>query len=428
MKGLDALGFDKPTPVQEQAIPAVMEGRDQMICAQTGSGKTAAFVLPTLHKLLSQKAPNSKTRALILVPTRELARQLHKQSEALAKFTGIEVGLITGGAEFKYQAAVLRKNPEIIVATPGRLIDHLENRSGLMDDVEVLILDEADRMLDMGFSEDVLNIAQHCREDRQTLLFSATLNHRSMKTVVAKTLKNHNVITVDSGRSEHENISQQMILADDDKHKERLLTWILANETYRQAIIFSNTKVKAQSLYHFLDYHNHKVSVLHGDMMQDERNHVMQRMRQGAVKVLVATDVAARGLDVKGIDLVINFDMGRSGDDYVHRIGRTGRAGENGLAVSLIDHTEWNLKSSIERYLQITLEPRTIKELKGSYQGPKKMKSNGKPYGKKKDKSKDKKKSGAKGNKKIASKNSKKPAKKPKLILGDGTTPFMRRK
>ncbi len=421
MKAIEALDYTAPTPVQLQAIPAALTGDDIMVCAETGSGKTAAFVLPSLHKLVNNKAPNSGTRMLILAPTRELARQLFKQCEALAKFSTIEVGLITGGESFKFQAATFRKNPEIIVSTPGRLIDHLGRKPNLMNDVEILILDEADRMLDMGFSEDVIEIASRCDKQHQTMLFSATMNQKGIRHVIKKVLTEPTTITVDAIKGNHGNIKQQVLLADDDAHKDRLLTWMLAHETYRQCIIFSNTKVKTDELYHFLRYHKHKVGVLHGDMTQDERNHIMSRMQQGHIKVLVATDVASRGLDVKDIDLVVNFDLPRSGDDYVHRIGRTGRAGESGLAVSLVDHTEWNLKASIERYLRIELEVRKIKELTGKYKGPKKLKSNGKPVGKKK---KETKKAAAK---KSSPNKRRAPAKKGPAHFGDGTAPFKKR-
>jgi len=425
LKAIEALDYNAPTPVQAQAIPAALTGDDIMVCAQTGSGKTAAFLLPTIDRLIRNKAPNSATRVLVLAPTRELARQLFKQCELLSKFAPIEAGLITGGESFKFQAATFRKNPEIIISTPGRLIDHLGRKPTLMDDVEVLILDEADRMLDMGFAEDVMNIANKCKPDRQTMLFSATMNQKGIRHVIKQVLKDPVAITVDDINSKHDNIKQQVLLADDDQHKDRLLTWMLANETYRQCLIFSNTKAKTDELYHFLRYHKHKVGVLHGDMTQDERNHIMSRMQQGHVTVLVATDVASRGLDVKNIDLVVNFDLPRSADDYVHRIGRTGRAGEQGLAVSLVNHFEWNLKASIERYLKIELEVRKIKTLLGKYKGPKKLKSNGKPVGKKK---KDVKKAAEK--KAAINARSGKP-KKPRVPaakhFGDGSAPFKRK-
>ncbi|GAA6134795.1 DEAD/DEAH box helicase [Oceaniserpentilla sp. 4NH20-0058] len=423
LKAVERLGFEHATSVQEQAIPPALEAKDIMVCAQTGSGKSAAFLLPMLNHLITQAAPNSKTRALVLVPTRELARQLLKQTETLAKFSRIQAAMITGGQEFKFQAALLRKNPEIIIATPGRLLEHIGKSEGLMEDVEILVLDEADRMLDMGFSEDVLKIAGQCSlANRQTMMFSATLKQRGMRDIIATVLNNPQNILVDDFKGEHENISQEVMLADNDKHKQRLLTWLLANKSHRQAIVFVNTKIKAESLYHFLDYHSINAAVLQGDMTQDERNYVMQRMKQGSVDVLVATDVAARGLDVKQIDLVINFDMPRSGDDYVHRIGRTGRAGEQGLAVSLVEHTEWNLKCAIERYLRIEMTPKKAKGLEGTYKGPKKMKSNGKPVGKKPPKKKDAKKVSAKKSPKKSTKPAPKKPATPRL--GDGSAPF----
>ena len=431
LKAIEALSFKTPTPVQVQAIPEALQHKDLMVCAQTGSGKSAAFLLPMLNQLITKDTPNSKTRALVLVPTRELARQLLKQTEALAKFSKIQVASITGGQEFKFRAALFRKNPEIIIATPGRLLEHMGKNEKLLEDVEVLVLDEADRMLDMGFSEDVLKIAAQCTQaERQTMLFSATLKQKGMYEVIQTVLNDPLNIMVDSFKGEHENIAQEVMLADDDKHKQRLLTWLLANKTFRQAIVFVNTKVKAESLYHFLEYHNINAGVLQGDMTQDERNHVMVRMQQGGFDVLVATDVAARGLDVKKIDLVVNVDMPRSGDDYVHRIGRTGRAGEQGLAVSFVDHTEWNLKCAIERYLRISMTPKKAKGLEGKYKGPKNMKSNGKPVGKKSPKKKDSKKTSAKKTtKKVANgkkPSSKKPANQKPLTprFGDGSAPF----
>ncbi|EAT11133.1 DEAD/DEAH box helicase [Bermanella marisrubri] len=434
LKGIEALGFTKATDVQQQTIPEALKQQDLMVCARTGSGKTAAFVVPMLQHLLTHKAPNSGTRALILVPTRELAKQLLKQCQALAKFTGIQSGMITGGQEFKFQAALFRKNPEIIIATPGRLIDHLKQKKDLMEDVEYFILDEADRMLDMGFEEDVLTIANACsgKAKPQTLLFSATLQQRGLKHVIKQIQNDPEEIVVDSFRGEHSNIEQHYMLADDDKHKQRILTWLLSNEEYRQAIIFTNTKEKTEQTYHFLSYHNVEVGYLHGDMTQDERNHVMTQMRNGRFKVLVATDVAARGLDIQSIDLVINFDMARSGDDYVHRIGRTGRAEASGSAISLIDHTEWNLKAAIERYLRVNMNHKYVKAIAGNYKGPKKVKGNGKAASKGKPKNK---KDGKKGPQSKArptkgkrdNSNKKKPTSK-RTIWGDGTAPFKPKK
>ena len=358
LQTLEALGLDEATPIQRQAIPVLLEQRDLIASAETGSGKTFAFLLPTLDRLLNMPAPESGTRVLILVPTRELAHQILKQGERLTRATRLQIGLITGGESFKYQRALFRKNPEIIVATPGRLLEHLEQGTPDFSDLEVLILDEADRMLDMGFSDDVLSITGQCNSQRQTLLFSATLSHRGLKGIIDRLLKDPVTITLSTVRDRHANITQQVIPADDKIHKRSLLTWLLQHETYDKALVFTNTRLQADALGPELRRQGLRVGVLHGDMAQDERNQMMAFLRQGTIRILVATDVAARGLDVKGIDLVVNFDMARSGKDYVHRIGRTGRAGEQGRGISLLSHPESNLMTVIARSLTHQLAQR----------------------------------------------------------------------
>lgn len=390
-KQLSELKFTEPTPVQSATIPPAVEGQDLLVSAETGSGKTAAFLLPTLHRLLTVKPTGQGTRALVLVPTRELARQVAKQCEKLAAASRIQVGMITGGASFKYQFSMLRKEPEVVIATPGRLLEHIERGTTDFSDLEVLVLDEADRMLDMGMSEEVLQIVALCNKDRQTLLFSATLNHHGLKKITDQVMREPEVIRLSGARDQHSSIRQQIIPADDNIHKEALLTWLLKNETFDKALVFTNTKVQADRLGAALRTKELRINALHGDMDQDSRNQVMEMLRGGVINILVATDVAARGLDVKGVDLVINFDMARNGTDYVHRIGRTGRAGEEGLAISLISAQEWNLMSGIEHYLRLQFERRSIKPLKGSYSGPKKQKRSGKAVGSKKGKVEEKK-------------------------------------
>ena len=396
LKSLDEKEFRQPTPVQEQVIPAALAGRDLLVSAETGSGKTLSFLLPMLDRFLRQPAPDTATRALILVPTRELARQVFKQCKQFVRSTRLQVGLIIGGETFKYQRAMLRKNPEIIIATPGRLLEHFEHGNPDLGDLEILVLDEADRMLDMGFSEEVLTIVAACNPARQTLLFSATLKHRRLSAITNDLVTNPKQIILSTARDQHSSIHQQIITADDIKHKSELTSWLLHHETFGKALVFCNKKVQADSLGAFLRYKKHRVAVLHGDMEQDQRKHVLQQLRSGTIKTLVASDVAARGLDVPDIDLVINFDMARNGNDHVHRIGRTGRAGAEGLAISLISANEWNLMSSIERYLGLKFERRTIAELKGGYQGPKKLKKSGKAAGEKKRKATPEKKTAAK--------------------------------
>ena len=396
MAGLEKQEITTATDVQASVIPLAVAGRDVKVCAETGSGKTLAYLLPVLQKLLTVEAPGTATRALILVPTRELARQVFKECKKLTDLTTLNAGMLTGGEEFRYQASMLRKNPEVLVSTPGRLVDHIKRETVELGDIEFLILDEADRMLDMGFSEDMDIIVGKCGTARQTMMLSATLRHEGVGRIARSWLNEPEEVTTHSVQQQHDCITQQRILADDNAHKDRLVAWLLANETFEKAIIFVNKRSEVERLNEFVRRHRNGIAMLHGEMTQDERNYVMQSLREGRRDVLIATDVAARGLDVEGMDLVINYDLARKGDEYIHRIGRTGRAGRQGLAISLISPLEWNLKAAIERYIQQEMEPRTIKELKGAYTGPKKVKASGKAAGPKKKKTKDGKKTGAK--------------------------------
>ncbi len=376
--GLEQLEITTATEVQASVIPIALAGKDVLACAETGSGKTLAYLLPIFEKLLQTPAPNSSTRALVLVPTRELARQVFKVAQKFSELTGLNSGLLTGGEEFKYQAAELRRNPEIIVSTTGRLVDHLKRNTANLKDLEFLVLDEADRMLDMGFAEDLSFIVERSSAVRQTFMLSATLHHEGLGRVARAMLNEPERVTTQAVQQQHEFIKQQYILADDNAHKDRVVTWLLANETYNKAIVFLNKRTEVERLHAFLLKHRDGVAMLHGEMTQDQRNQVMTALREGKRSILVATDVAARGLDVEGMDLVINYDLARKGDEYIHRIGRTGRAGNQGLAISLIASHEWNLKSSIERYLQQQMESRIIKDLRANYKGPKKLKASGK--------------------------------------------------
>lgn len=385
MLAIDKSGYAQCTPVQQKTIPLILQHEDLLVCAPTGSGKTATFLLPVLHRCLLAHSENlAGIRVLILAPTRELARQLFKQTKQFSAFTRIRTGLLTGGEDFKYQQAMLRKPLEIVIATPGRALEHLQKNSIDFDALEVLILDEADRILDMGLGEDALRLAECCNKQRQTLLFSATLNHQGIFGIAEKILRDPQTVTLNGIPQSRPPIVQQIVPADSDQHKQQLLIWLLANQNHRKALVFTNTKIRADQLRGPLRGQRVSVAVLHGDMDQRDRNRVMQLFRQGAFSVLIATDVAARGLDIEGVDLVINFDMARSATDYVHRIGRTGRAGEQGLAVSLIKANEWNLMVGIERFLGQTFERRVIEPLAGKFRGPKKLKKSGKAVGSKK--------------------------------------------
>ncbi len=375
-RALEKLGLTEPTPVQAQAIPPAMAGRDLLVSAATGSGKTAAYLLPMLQRFVDnpETPPEAGTRGLILVPTRELARQIHDEFMRLGSYTRLRADVITGGAPTRHQIATLRKNPEILIATPGRLLEHLERGEADLSDLEVLVLDEADRMLDMGFAPDVLTILTYCARARQSILLSATLNHRGLKPLTDELLQDPVVVAVDAARAVPHAIHQQVILADSPEHKRALTTWLLQHEQFDKAMVFTNTRDGATHLGNALRAKGVRAGVIHGEIEQRERNRVLGLLRSGQIDVLVATDVAARGLDVPGMQLVINFDVARSGDDHLHRTGRTGRAGEQGLAISLVGHADWNNMASIERYLRLDLERRVIKGLEAKFQGPRKPK------------------------------------------------------
>jgi superfamily II DNA/RNA helicase len=368
-RGLTKEGFEVPTQVQSQVIPLAMDGLDLMVCAATGSGKTAAFLLPIMQRLLDNKSNASATRALILVPTRELARQIFIQFMRLGSYTRIGAGIVTGGEAKAQQIASLRKNPEILVATPGRLLDHLKAREVDLSDLEFLVLDEADRMLDMGFADDVLAIIGRCNPQRQSLLFSATLHHRGLAAIASVLLRDPQTLLVDPIREQHPDISHQVLLSDEPEHKERQLLWLLRNEPCDKALVFVNTRERTETLAAGLIREGLRVVALHGEMEQRERNRVMGLFLRGDVGVLIATDLAARGLDVVGVGLVINFDAPRSGDDYLHRTGRTGRAGAKGVAITLVDSMEWNRMEGIARYLNLDMVRRSIKGLEARFQG-----------------------------------------------------------
>ncbi len=403
LKALDQLALQQPTPVQEAMIPLVLAGHDVQASAETGSGKTAAYLLPLLQRLLEPAARDAATRALVLLPTRELAHQVDKHCRELAAFTSIKTALIIGGTSFNEQKALLRRNADVVIGTPGRLLEHVQQHSLELQDLDVLVLDEADRMLDMGFRDAVLEIVRACRQPRQTLLLSATLSHQGLGRIAEEVLRDPRIVEIGRYRADHHSIAQQRVLADDPAHKNRLTEWLLANTPFERALVFTNTREHAEQLAGFLqrerDRRNSqqtdsvwgraarstlKVGCLHGELNQLERKRIMGLFRTGGVRVLVATDLAARGLDVKGIDLVINYGIARSGDDHVHRIGRTGRAGEKGLAVSLVSPPEWNTYCSIERYLGITMQPREVAGLRAHFKGEVK-KIGGKAKGKSKD-------------------------------------------
>ena len=344
-------GYESPTPIQAQAIPFALEGRDIMASAQTGSGKTAAFLLPTLQRLTKRsEKPGKGPRALVLTPTRELAAQVEKNALAYAKnMRWFRTVSIVGGASFGYQTRALSKPVDLIVATPGRLMDLMQSGKVDFDRLEVLILDEADRMLDMGFIDDIETIVEATPTDRQTLLFSATWDGAVGK-LARKLTKNPEVVEVERVDDQGK-IEEQLLYCDDMRHKNRLLDHILRDANIDQCVIFTSTKAMTEVIADDLYEKGFAANCLHGDMPQGWRNRTLMDLRKGRCKILVATDVAARGIDVPTITHVINYDLPKQAEDYVHRIGRTGRAGRTGIAVSFADAREYMLVHKIERYL-----------------------------------------------------------------------------
>ncbi len=374
LKALTEAGYTQPTPVQEQALPAAIAGRDLLVSSQTGSGKTAAFMLPALHKLASApadasagKTPNQQAQAarakgdrprfqpaqpkiLVLTPTRELALQVTTATEKYgSQIRGVKAVSILGGMPYPKQMQLLSRNPEILVATPGRLIDHMESGKIDFSKLEVLVLDEADRMLDMGFVDDIELIISKTPASRQTMLFSATLDGM-VGNMARRITKDPMMIQIASSASRHENIQQRVHFVDDLSHKNRLLDHLLRDVSIDQAVVFTATKRDADTIADRLNIAGFAAAALHGDMHQGARNRTLNSLRSGHVRVLVATDVAARGIDVPAITHVFNYDLPKFPEDYVHRIGRTGRAGRNGIAVSLVNHAEGVHVKRIERF------------------------------------------------------------------------------
>ena len=348
-------GYTEPTPIQAQAIPQVLAGRDLMAMAQTGTGKTAAFTLPLLQLLLPQ-ASNSASparhpiRALILAPTRELAIQVEKSVETYSRHVPLRSAVVYGGTDIKLQKVLLMKGVEILVATPGRLLDHVESRNLLLNQVQILILDEADRMLDMGFMPDLKRILTLLPKQRQTLLFSATFSD-DIKKLAQDFLLNPITIEAERRNTAAENVSQSVLMVDQD-NKFTVLAELLRARGLKQALIFTRTKLAAARLARKLERDGIPSDAIHGDKTQLERIKALDAFKEGKIAVLVATDVAARGLDIDQLPLVVNYELPPNAEDYVHRIGRTGRAGASGEAISLVDSVEERLLLDIEKLLK----------------------------------------------------------------------------
>ncbi len=360
LRAIEESGYTTPTAIQAQAIPVVTAGHDLMASAQTGTGKTAAFMLPALNLLATPHELKSRgPRILVLVPTRELATQVNEAARKYGKFIRARTVSIVGGMPYPLQNKLLSQPLDILVATPGRLLDHMERGRIDLSRLQMLVLDEADRMLDMGFLPDVERICEQLSAERQTLLFSATLDG-DIARIARQILKNPKTIQVATQKEKHANIEQRLHYVDDMTHKNKLLEHLLIAPEVNQVIIFTSTKRHCDVLAEDLYAAGHKTAALHGDMTQGARNRTLTKLRQGDVKVLVATDVAARGIDVAGITHVINYDLPKFAEDYVHRIGRTGRAGNTGIAISFASNIDRHILRKIEQFTGNRLEPSTI--------------------------------------------------------------------
>ena len=353
LNAVNLCGYTAPTPVQEQAIPKALAGHDLIATAQTGTGKTAAFIIPALQRLSKPSALFKRSkgpRVLVLTPTRELASQVTEAVRTYGRFLRIRSGVILGGMPYFEQQRLLSQPVDLIVATPGRLIDHMERGRIDFSRLEVLILDEADRMLDMGFSDAVDTIAAATPTTRQTLLFTATMDGAMIK-LAQRLLKDPVRVEIASKKITVEAIEQRIHATDDMQHKNKILNRLISDSAMTRAIIFSGTKKNADQLTRELVSRGHAAAALHGDMPQSARNRTIMNLRRGKIRLLVATDVAARGLDVNGITHVINYDLPKNAEDYVHRIGRTGRAGAAGIAISFASSEEIDFLHQIERFI-----------------------------------------------------------------------------
>ncbi|QSX32341.1 DEAD/DEAH box helicase [Shewanella avicenniae] len=371
LQSLGHQGITTPTPIQEVAIPVALAGKDLMASSKTGSGKTFAFLLPALQRVISTKALSKQDpRVLILLPTRELANQVYAELRSLVANTQYSAVSILGGENFNDQAKALARNPHFIVATPGRLADHLEQRHLFLNGLELLVLDEADRMLDLGFASQLRAInsaADHRR--RQTLMFSATLAHDEVQTLASELLKDPRHVAIGASNQANPDIQQRLYLVDNLTHKEAVLQQVLNHASFQQAIIFTATRVDAERLAQLVDSWGHSAIGLSGELIQSKRNQIMDGFARGQAKVLVTTDVASRGLDLTNVGLVVNFDMPKFAEEYIHRIGRTARAGAKGDAVSLVGPKDWHAFERIEAFLGTNIERAAIEGFEGRFNG-----------------------------------------------------------
>jgi ATP-dependent RNA helicase RhlE len=355
LRGARAMGFVDPTPIQLEAVPVALSGVDMLGCAQTGSGKTAAFAWPILDRIL--RSPKPGIRALILVPTRELAAQVDTMFRDCGRFTDVRVAVIIGGVGFHGQTKAIADGAQVLVATPGRLLDHLQRGAFKLDRLEILVLDEADRILDMGFLPDIRSILSRLPKNRQTLMFSATLMPE-VERVASFTLKNPRRIDIAPPATMAEGISQVVYPVQQTQKAEFLTAWLKATDV-RSVLIFTRTRHGADRLLNRLKEKGFSAGLLHAARTQGQRTQAMEAFRKGRIQMLVATDIAARGIDVREISHVVNYDVPRHPEDYVHRVGRTGRAYAIGDAITLMDREEQTFLAHIESFVGVVF-PRAI--------------------------------------------------------------------
>jgi superfamily II DNA/RNA helicase len=353
LRAVTEKGYTEPTPIQEKAIPIVLMGRDILGCAQTGTGKTASFVLPMIDILAEGRGKMRMPRSLILEPTRELAAQVAENFDIYGKYNKLSMALLIGGVSFDDQERALEKGVDVLIATPGRLLDHFERGKVLLNDVKVLVIDEADRMLDMGFIPDVERIVSYLPPLRQTLFFSATMPPE-IKRLADRFLSNPKEVTVSPPASAGTNIVQGLVVVAEDQKRDALLALIKSQEV-KNALVFCNRKRDVATLHTTLKKHGINAGALHGDMSQPARMETLEKFKQGEIHILVASDVAARGLDIVDMSHVFNFDVPFSPEDYVHRIGRTGRAGKTGHSFTLATPSEGDLIEAIQKLIGTTI-------------------------------------------------------------------------
>ncbi|SEF72554.1 ATP-dependent RNA helicase SrmB [Vibrio hangzhouensis] len=393
LEAIEEMGFSRPTEVQAQAIPQALDAKDILASAPTGTGKTASFAIPAIQYLLDfPRKKAGPARILVLTPTRELAMQVAEQTRALAKYSRLKVATITGGVTYDSHAETLAQTQDIVVATPGRLMEYIESERFDCRAIEWLVLDEADRMLDMGFGPTVDRLSAECRWRKQTLLFSATLEGRGVEGFTADLLNEPAEIDAEPSLRERKKITQWYHRADSAEHKLALLKHILSEQAQR-TIVFVKTRERLAELRQQLDSAQIPCSWIQGEMPQDRRNNAISRFREGSVNILLATDIAARGIDLPDVSHVINYDLPRSADVYLHRIGRTARAGKKGIAISLVEAHDQPMMDRVGRYTKELIKERFIEGMRPTHKKPVFKK---KKKAKKDDKKKVTKKKGAK--------------------------------